>query len=76
MQYQTMYFVSFHSFRGSYPFYLSSRHTVEIGFIPYDGEVKPGITQVSEKLRSELCTSSLQFRKEFKELSWYSYPVL
>ena len=37
----------FHNFCGSYPFYLFSRHTVEIGFIPCDGEAKPGITQGS-----------------------------
>lgn len=67
MQYQTMQaFVIFHSFRGSYPFYLFSRLTVEIGFLPYD----EWITHVLEKLAPEPCSSSLQFSKEFEELSW------
>lgn len=75
MWYQTTQaFVIFHSFHGLYPFCLFSRHTVEISFIPYNGGAKPGIAYVSEKLRSELCSSSLQCSKELGELGWYSYP--
>lgn len=68
----------FHSFRDSYPFNLVFRHTVGIVFIPCDREAKPGITHV---LRSELCSLSLQFGKQFESchdiaIQWFSISVV